>query len=74
MKTKFEVYAEILTEDGQCKFKEVKTFKGDRNEYNALAFICDDRNILKHGPMSLIKVDDNGEYQWDDNEGEWYKL
>lgn len=77
MKVKYEVMVDNgydLIND-VISYKSIKTYKGERNEENALAFICDPKNVRKYGIMVLIKYDQDGtQHEWNENEGEWYKL
>lgn len=68
--TKYIIYAE--DEERPGKQNVVKKIKS--NEYEAMCFISDMKNLSKYGCLTLVKkTDEDGEYIWDSLGNSWIK-
>lgn len=74
MKVKYEVSVESGFDVADCHptYKVIRTFKGRKNEQNAISFIEDQRNLMAHGYMFLEMYDEDGtHYTWNDDTKQW---
>lgn len=66
--TKYIIYAEDDEHPGEKNV--VKKIKS--NEYEALTFVGDVKNLAKYGYLTLIKkTDEKGDFTWDAQAGSW---
>ena len=69
--TKYIIYAEDDERPG--KQNVVKKIKN--NEYEAINFIGDMKNLSRYGCLTLVKkADDDGEFVWDAQNSVWLKM
>lgn len=69
--TKYIIYAEDDEHPG--KQNVVKKIKN--NEYEALSFISDMRNLSRYGYLTIVKkTDDEGDFVWDSQINAWVKM
>lgn len=69
--TKYIIYAE--DEERPGKQNIVKKIKS--NEYEALGFISDMKNLSRYGCLTLTKkTDDDGSFVWDAQNSVWLKM
>ena len=69
--TKYIVYAE--DEERPGKQNVVKKIKS--NEYEALSFVNDLKNLSRYGCLTLVKkTDDEGDFTWDNQGNAWVKM
>ena len=68
--TKYIIYAD--DEERPGKQNVVKKIKS--NEYEALGFINDMKNLSRYGCLTLVKkTDEDGEFTWDAQNSVWLK-
>lgn len=69
--TKYIVYAE--DEERPGKQNVVKKIKN--NEYEALGFVSDMKNLSRYGCLTLVKKTDcEGDFAWDNQINAWVKM
>ena len=68
--TKYIIYAEDDERPG--KQNVVKKIKN--NEYEALSFVSDMKNLSRYGCLTLVKkTDEDGEFTWNAQNSVWEK-
>ncbi len=69
--TKYIIYAEDDERPG--KQNVVKKIKN--NEYEALSFISDVKNLCRYGCLTVVKkTDEDGDFTWDQQMETWVKM